>query len=122
VQPHLVENFSKYPWGYVFPILALAGLLGIRLWDKPQGELMTFLASATYICGMLTSAAFEVYPYVLVSNGDPALGLTIYNAAAPECGLMIGLRWWILGMVLAAGYFFFVYRHFAGKVRLEDGE
>jgi cytochrome d ubiquinol oxidase subunit II len=120
VQPHLTENFAKYPWGYLFPVLAIAGLLGIRLWDSQQAELMTFLASSIYICGMLTSAAFGVYPNVLPSNTDPSLSLTIYNAAAPEYGLSVGLRWWILGMILAAGYFFFVYRHFAGKVRLDE--
>jgi cytochrome d ubiquinol oxidase subunit II len=122
VQPHLPENFAKYPWGYIFPVLAIAGLIGIRLWDSQQADLMTFLASAIYICGMLTSAAFGVYPYVLPSNGDPALGLTIYNAAAPQYGLSIGLRWWIPGMILAAGYFVFVYRHFAGKVRLDESQ
>lgn len=113
VQPHLAENFAKYRWGYVFPALAIAGLIGVRLWDS-------FLASAAYICGMLTSAAFGVYPYVLGSNGDPNLGLTVYNAAAPGYGLSVGLRWWIVGMILAMGYFVFVYRHFAGKVSLED--
>jgi len=120
VQPHLAENFAKYPWGYIFPVLAIAGLIGIRLWDSQHAELLTFLASATYICGMLTSAAFGVYPYVLASDTDPQLGLTIYNAAAPAYGLSIGLRWWIPGMLLVAGYFFYVYRHFAGKVRLEE--
>jgi len=120
VQPHLPDNFSNHPWGYVFPTLALAGLLGVRLWDTNQAELMTFLASSTYIGGMLTSAAFGVYPYVLPSNGDPNLGLTIYNSSAAHYGLAVGLRWFILGMILAAGYFVFVYRHFAGKVQVEE--
>jgi cytochrome bd-type quinol oxidase subunit 2 len=31
------------------------------------------------------------------------------------------LAWWIPGMVLVAAYFFFVYRQFAGKVRLDEG-
>jgi len=30
--------------------------------------------------------------------------------------LEIGLVWWIIGMILAAGYFAFLYRSFAGKV------
>jgi cytochrome d ubiquinol oxidase subunit II len=84
-----------------------------------QRELLAFLSSAAYIGGMLTSAAFGVYPYVLASNGDPRLGLTIYNSTAPRYGLSIGLRWFIPGMVLAAGYFSFAYRHFAGKVRAQ---
>jgi cytochrome d ubiquinol oxidase subunit II len=120
VQPHLTDNFAAHPWGVVFPMLALSGLIGVRLWDTQQAELLTFLASATYICGMLTSAAFGVYPYVLPSNGDPNSGLTIYNSSAAHYGLAIGLRWWIPGMILASGYFFFVYRHFAGKVRVEQ--
>jgi cytochrome d ubiquinol oxidase subunit II len=118
VQPHLAENFSKYPWGYVFPALALAGLAGV--YASKRAELMAFLASTAYLGGMLTSAAFGVYPYVLASNGDRGLGLTIYNTAAPGYGLSVGLRWWILGMILAAGYFIFVYRHFAGKIRLNE--
>ncbi|MGD1093182.1 MAG: cytochrome d ubiquinol oxidase subunit II [Bryobacteraceae bacterium] len=120
VQPHLGENFTKYPWGYIFPALAIAGLIGVRLWQSKQAELLTFLASTAYLCGMLTSAAFGVYPYVLASNGDPNLGLTVYNSAAPGYGLSVGLRWWAVGMILAAGYFVFVYRHFAGKVSLDD--
>jgi cytochrome d ubiquinol oxidase subunit II len=33
--------------------------------------------------------------------------------------LVVGITWWALGMVLALGYFVFVYRMFRGKVRLE---
>ena len=69
-----------------------------------------------------TSAAFGVFPYVLPARPDPALGLTIYNSATSAYGLKVGLAWWIPGMLLALGYFVFVYRHFAGKVRLEDGD
>jgi hypothetical protein len=33
--------------------------------------------------------------------------------------LSVGLVWWTLAMILALGYFVFVYRMFRGKVRLE---
>jgi cytochrome d ubiquinol oxidase subunit II len=65
---------------------------------------------------MLTSAAFGIYPYVLPSILDPARGLTVSNAAAPESGLRIGLIWWSIGMALATCYVIFVYRHFSGRV------
>jgi len=120
VQPRLMENFRGHPWGVLFPLLALSGLTGVRIWDAKRMELMTFLSSAAYICGMLTSAAFGLYPYVLPSNGFPSLGLTIHNSAAAHYGLVIGLRWWIPGMLLATAYFVFVYRNFAGKVRVEQ--
>lgn len=116
VQPQLGASFEARPWGYIFPVLAVAGLMGMRLMQGARA----FLSSALFIVGMLTSAAFGVFPYVLPSNVDPATGLTVYNSAAPPYGLKIGLAWFIPGMILASGYFVYIYRHFAGKVRLEE--
>ncbi len=120
LQPHLWENFSKYPWGYIFPALAVAGLSGIRVWAGDESGLRPFLSSTAYIVGMLTSVVFGVYPYVLPANNDPSLSLTIQKAAAPPYGLIVGLRWWILGIVLATGYFFFIFRYTAGKVQVDE--
>jgi cytochrome d ubiquinol oxidase subunit II len=120
IQPHIPLRLNSQPWGYIFPLLALAGLVGMRWFTKRSRELESFLASCAYIVGMLTSTVFGVYPYVLLSNSDPELGITLYEAAAPIYGLKIGLAWWIPGMLLVTGYFVFVYRHFAGKVKAEE--
>ncbi|MBV8902178.1 MAG: hypothetical protein JOZ22_00955 [Acidobacteriia bacterium] len=57
-----------------------------------------------------------MYPYVLPSNNNPALSLTIENTAAVRYGLGIGLICFIPGIALAAAYFSYTYRSFAGKV------
>ena len=114
LQPKILSNFREHPWGVVFPLLAIAGLAGIRI---RKDELGAFLSSCIYLTGMLTSAAFGVFPYVLPSNTSPDLGLTIYNTAPAAYGLKAGLAWWLPGMALAALYTFWVYRKFAGKVR-----
>ena len=100
----------------MFPLLALAGVAGMRIWSARRRDLGAFLSSCLYLIGMLTSVAFGVFPYVLPSNSSPGAGLTVTNAAAGEYGLYIGLAWWIPGMVLAVLYSVFVYRHFSGKV------
>ena len=84
-----------------------------------QADKMAFVGSGVYIVGMLVGAAFGLYPVVLPASTDPALNLTIYNTAAGAHGLSVGLAWWSLGMVLALGYFFLLFRMFRGKVRLE---
>jgi cytochrome d ubiquinol oxidase subunit II len=119
IQPQVAANFAAAPWGFVFPLLAVAGLAGCRWLRAPHQELAGFLSSALYIVGMLTSAAFGIFPYVLPSSTNPELGLTVYNVAAAEYGLTVGLYWWIPGIILASAYFVFVYRRFAGKVTLE---
>jgi cytochrome d ubiquinol oxidase subunit II len=120
VQSQVAANLSQHPWGYLFPGLALAGILSVRWFLSRKDDITAFLASCAYLVGMLTSVAFGLYPLVLPASTNPAYSLTIYNAKAADYGLKIGLAWWILGMALATGYFVYTYRHFAGKVRLED--
>ena len=120
VQPHLRQSFAARPWGYVFPLAALAGLLGMRVAGARRDGIAAFLCSCLFLAGMLTSAAFGLYPYVLPSNGDPAFSLTVANAAAAPYGLRVGLIWFVPGIVLTAGYFVYTYRSFAGKVKVSD--
>ena len=116
VQPHLWQQFTSHLWGVVFPVLALTGLVRVRRCSVQRQDRGAFLASSLYLAGMLASVAFGVFPNVLPSNTTPDVSLTIYNAAAAEHGLVIGLRWFIPGMVLATVYTVFVYRHFAGNI------
>lgn len=120
IQPLTLMSFENRPWGVIFPIIALGGLLTIYLALRSKNEGKAFLGSCTYILGMMTSATFSLFPYVLPTNTHPQRGLTVYNAAAPEYGLQVGIIWWIPGMLLAMGYFFFLYRRFAGKVTEEN--
>ena len=121
VQPHVLASLAARPWGYIFPLLALAGLLSIR-WFLGKDDLRGFLSSCVYLLGMLTSVAFGLYPYVLPASTNPDYGLTVYNAKAADYGLRIGLIWWLVGMALATVYVVYVYRKFSSKVTLtEDG-
>jgi cytochrome bd ubiquinol oxidase subunit II len=119
VQPQVAANLAAHPWGYLFPALAIGGLAGIPFYAQRDRMVRTFLHSTAYLVGMLTSAVYGVYPYVLPSNVDPARALTVENAAAPAYGLKVGLAWWIPGMLLVAVYFLYTYRKFAGKVTVE---
>jgi cytochrome d ubiquinol oxidase subunit II len=121
VQPQVGENFKTWPWGILFPLLAAGGLVAVRIFLAKRNERNTFLASAAYLAGMLTSVVFGVYPMVLPAR-DPVYSLTVRGTQAGTYGLKVGLIWWTIGMILAAGYFTYVYRSFAGKVSVDkDG-
>ena len=119
VSPWMLDSFNERPYGYVLPLVAIAGLVGMVLFNLRNDDRAAFLSSGAYIIGMLTSTVFGVYPKVLPAV-DPANSLTIYNASASQYGLAVGLVWWSIGMVLAVVYFVVIYRLFRGKVSLED--
>jgi cytochrome d ubiquinol oxidase subunit II len=121
VQPHVAQQLASRPWGLALPAVALAGLLTARSLSARGADLRAFLASCTYLAGMMGSVAFGLYPYVLPANGTRAFSLTIVNAAASAHGLRVGLAWWIPGILLATAYVAVVYRQFRGKTGAEGG-
>jgi len=50
----------------------------------------------------------------------PAYGTRRRRAALAT--MAVGMAWWIISMILALGYFVFIYRKFRGKVKLEAAD
>jgi cytochrome bd ubiquinol oxidase subunit II len=122
VRPGALTNYRAYPIGLAVPI-AVCGGLGVMLHGVvARREKLAFAASCVYIAAMLVGAALGLYPRVLPASTQDAYSLTVSNTAAAEYGLKTGLAWWIVGMVIAVGYFVLVYRIFRGKVRLDAEE
>ena len=119
IRPGVLDNYKHHAVGFAIPVLVFGALAVMMHGMIKRADKISFVASGVYIVGMLVGAAFGLYPVVLPASTDAALNLTIYNTAAGAHGLTVGLVWWSLGMVLALGYFFFLFRMFRGKVRLE---
>jgi cytochrome bd ubiquinol oxidase subunit II len=121
--PRLTFPLRAHPWGIVFPVFAIAGLLGVGWFVRVRREKLAFGASCAYLTGMLVSVAFSLYPSVLPTSLNPLYGgLTVSNTKAADYGLKIGLAWWVLGMLLVACYTVFTYSNFAGKVSADQTE
>jgi cytochrome d ubiquinol oxidase subunit II len=119
VRPMVLNNYEQHAIGYLIPVVVF-GSLGVMIYAMRKGlDKLAFVGSALYIVGMLVGATFALYPVVLPASTDPAYNLTIYNTAAARHGLNVGITWWSIAMVLALGYFTFLFRTFRGKVRLE---
>ncbi len=121
IRPEVLENYRQHSIGYLVPLLVIASLAVIFWATTTEKEKIAFVASGLYITGMLVGAAFALYPVVLPASTDPSYSLTIHNSATGAHGLIVGFTWWSIGLVLALGYFVFVFRMFRGKVQLGGG-
>jgi cytochrome d ubiquinol oxidase subunit II len=116
IRPEVLKNYRNVPALFVIPVAVALSLMAMFLHRRRGQDKGAFLSSCAYLIFMLVGAAAAVYPNLLLSTTDPALNITIYNAAAGSYSLSVGLIWWSFGMALATGYFVFVYRMFRGKV------
>jgi cytochrome d ubiquinol oxidase subunit II len=116
VRPSLLANFRTHVLTNVIPLVVAASLVGVRVFAQSGRQLEAFLSSAIFLAAMLAGAAAAIYPNLLPASGELAYSITIFNAAAGRHALSVGLVWWSSGILLAIGYFVFVYRMAWGKV------
>jgi cytochrome d ubiquinol oxidase subunit II len=115
VRPQMLDNYRSHSWGVLFPIAVFLSMAGFAYFRMRRDDLGAFISSSVFIAAMLGGAAFALYPYILPATTDSSLGMTVHNSAAHAYGLRVGLTWWILGIILAIGYFSYLFRTFRGK-------
>jgi cytochrome d ubiquinol oxidase subunit II len=117
VRPDFPSNFLRWPVLFIWPLVALAALAGVRIASMRRLERETFFATSALIVGLLGSVFSGLFPRLLpsvVGSGQP--GLDIYNAAAPPYSMAVGLAIYLIGMVIVLTYLVRIYRVWSGKV------
>jgi cytochrome bd ubiquinol oxidase subunit II len=122
VQPKLLEGIVSRPLAWLLTVGVFASLIAIPLMLRKANEKLAFAASCGLIVSMLAATATGLYPTLLSSTINPAHNLTIHNASSGPLSLQVGLYWWVIAIVLAIGYFTYLFRSFSGKVILAEGE
>jgi cytochrome d ubiquinol oxidase subunit II len=117
IRPDILKNFELYPLGWIIPLVVVSTLAGMAFFLAQQREFAAFLCSSCYLIAMLGGAAFAMYPALLSASSNAGLSLTIYNSGTGAYSMRVGLLWWGFGMLLASGYFVFVYSSYRGKVQ-----
>lgn len=118
--PEVTETFRSSPILFIVPLLAFLAIANVpRLISKKNYKIAIVFSSITMGL-MLALVAVELYPVLLISTIDPKYNVTIYNAASSEKSLGIMLLFVAIGMPLVAGYFYFLYKTFSGKVTLDE--
>jgi len=116
VRPEIFSGLAARPWSFALVALAIAGAGCAYHYSRQGRDLAAFLGSSAFLVGMAASTLAGNYPFWLRSTLDPARGLTAANSAADSHGLGVALTWWILGIVLVACYFTYLFRSIRGKV------
>ena len=117
---------QKFTPGFAQPVLflvivlAVAGLLGVRLYVAKQAYFKAWFSSALNIIGCTFFGVIGLFPSLFPSSIDPALNLTAFNASSSPLTLKIMLIVVILFVPLVLAYQVWAYNLFKTKVSKED--
>lgn len=84
-----LNNYTIYPITIVAPILAIAGLLLTILFSMKDKSALVFISSSIALSGIICTAGFSLFPFLMPSSIDPSLSLTVWDVVSSEMTLNI---------------------------------
>ena len=118
VRPDLFTGMIHRPLAWLALVGVTGGGLAALIGQWRRSELPAFAGSCALITSLMIAGAVGVFPVMLHSTLVEANTMTAYSDATDAHGLRLMLLWWPIALVLAVGYFIFIYRYYRGKVRV----
>jgi cytochrome bd ubiquinol oxidase subunit II len=116
VRPDLrgYAGYNPFCWlGWI--VTAASGITLISGLSK-SNEKRAFIGSNLVIVGLLGTGSAAIFPEMLHSTLATEYSLTAYSVASNRTAFLLASIWWPFGFALAASYFIFISRRYAGKV------
>lgn len=116
----LYDNYIAHPWLFVFIVITVLALLGIKVFLRKGSYWKAWLSSAITIVGATFYGVIGLFPNILPSSIRPQFSLTAHNASSSPLTLKIMLVVTLIFVPIVLVYQAWAYNLFKGKVTQED--
>lgn len=114
-----LENYARYPAMLIAPAMVYVMTLitmGLLHLNRPG---LGFISSALAVAGVILTAGFSLFPFLMPSRTDTASSLTVWDASSSLLTLKIMLIATLIFMPIILAYTSWVFRVLRGKITLE---
>lgn len=113
------DNYGKYPWMMAAPVLGLGGALLTILLATARRPGFAFVTSSLAMAGVILTAGFSMFPFVMPSNTVPNASLTVWDA--PSSHLTLTVMFWAAAIFvpIILAYTAWTYKSMWGKLTVE---
>ena len=117
-----LNNYALYPITMVAPILAIASLVLTLLLTRINQGGLAFVTSSLALTGIICTAGFSLFPFVMPSSLDPNLSLTMWDVVSSE--MTLGIMFWVamIFVPIVLSYTLWGYYKMWGKITTEQVE
>ena len=115
-----LANYGRYPWMLAAPVVGIlapvaAGLLSLR-----QHAGKAFVASSLTIAGIILTAGFSMFPFMMPNAANPDQSLTLWDASSSAYTLEIMFYVALFFVPVILGYTAWSFWVMRGRLREED--
>lgn len=111
-----LANYGEYPWMIAAPVAGIAGGLLAMLLAGSRLEKTAFVCTGLMIAGVILTAGFSMFPFIMPSSLDPKSSLTVWDSTSSHMTLQVMLFAVVVFLPLILLYTSWVYRVMRGKV------
>ncbi|MDR6499074.1 cytochrome d ubiquinol oxidase subunit II [Burkholderia sp. DN3021] len=111
-----LANYGEFPWMIAAPVVGIAGGLLALLLAGSKQEKTAFLCTGLMIVGVILTAGFSMFPFIMPSSLDPRSSLTVWDSTSSHKTLQVMLFAVIVFLPIVLIYTGWVYRVMRGKV------
>lgn len=77
-----LNNYSLYPWMTIAPVLAILSAIACFYFSSKNRSGWAFISSALTMAGIILTAGFSMFPFLMPSSTVPAVSLTVWDATS----------------------------------------
>lgn len=110
------QHYAQFPLGYIAPLSSLTGVSVALLFSAYQRPGFALFFNSIALSGLITTAGFTLFPFLLPSTSRPDHSLTIWDAASSHLTLTWMLEATLLLLPIVLAYTTWVFRVMRGTV------
>ena len=88
-----LDNYGRYPWMLSAPIIAFAGLVLTALMTVANRGGLAFISSSFAVTGIICTAGFSLFPFLMPSSTNPAHSLTMWDVTSSH--MTLNIMFWV---------------------------
>jgi cytochrome d ubiquinol oxidase subunit II len=111
-----LTNYSTYPWMVAAPVIGVVGGVLALVLASSRFEKSAFITTGLMIIGVILTAGFSMFPFIMPSSLDGRSSLTVWDSTSSQMTLQIMLIAVIIFLPIILIYTSWVYRVMRGKV------
>ncbi|WP_175904667.1 cytochrome d ubiquinol oxidase subunit II [Burkholderia seminalis] len=111
-----LANYGEFPWMTAAPVVGIAGGVLALLLAGSKQEKTAFFCTGLMITGVILTAGFSMFPFIMPSSLDPRSSLTVWDSTSSHLTLQVMLFAVIVFLPIILLYTSWVYRVMRGKV------
>lgn len=115
-----LANYGHYPWMLSAPMLGFAGAILTITLSAVRRPGWAFLTSALAMAGVILTAGFSMFPFILPSSTNPNNSLTVWDATSSPLALTVMFWAAVVFVPIILAYTTWTYRAMWGKATAQQ--